>query len=140
MNLKKPLRKLSRFGVSLDENLLERFDRLIADQEYPTRSKAIEDLITHYITDSNLSSDTADIIGTINIVYDHHKRELLKKLTDIQHDFQELIVSSQHIHIDHHNCFEIIIIKGGKKTAEKLFSKIKSTKGIQNASLNMFSA
>ncbi len=132
--------KLSRFGVSLNRELLDKFDTLIDEQEYPTRSKAIEDLITHCITNNNLSNDSVEIIGTINMVYDHHKRELLKKLTDTQHDYQSLIVSTQHIHISHHNCFEIIIVKGAKKEVEKLFARIKGTKGIQNASLNMFSA
>lgn len=131
--------KISRFGVSLDKNILDKFDRLIEDQEYPTRSKAIEDLINFYISNENLCNDATAAIGTINIIYDHHKRELLKKLTDVQHDFQELIVSSQHIHISHHDCFEIIIVKGLKKEIEKLFSRIKSIKGIHNASLNMFS-
>ncbi|MCL1972298.1 MAG: nickel-responsive transcriptional regulator NikR [Endomicrobia bacterium] len=131
--------KISRFGVSLNKDILDKFDRLINDQEYPTRSKAIEDLINFYISGENLTNDTTSVIGTINIIYDHHKRELLKKLTDIQHDFQEIIVSSQHIHVSHHDCFEIIIVKGLKKEIEKLFSRVKGTKGIQNASLNMFS-
>ena len=131
--------KISRFGVSLNKDILDKFDRLIDDQEYPTRSKAIEDLINFYISGENLTNDTVSVIGTINIVYDHHKRELLKKLTDVQHGFQELIVSSQHIHVSHHDCFEIIIVKGLKKEIEKLFSRVKGIKGIQNASLNMFS-
>ncbi|MCL2799184.1 MAG: nickel-responsive transcriptional regulator NikR [Endomicrobia bacterium] len=137
MNMKKSA--LSRFGVSVNKNLLDKFDKLIDDQEYPTRSKAIEDLITHYISNDTLTEDSANVIGSINIVYDHHKRELLKKLTDIQHDFQEIILSSQHIHLDHHNCFEIIIVKGRKKEAEKLYCMIKGTKGIRNASLTVFS-
>lgn len=130
--------KLARFGVSINKDLLDKFDGLIEDQQYPTRSKAIEDLINYYITNETLSNDSISVIGTINIIYDHHKRELLKKLTDIQHDFQELIVSSQHIHVSHNDCFEIIIVKGLKKEVERLFSRIKSIKGIQNASLNMF--
>ena len=130
--------KLARFGVSINKDLLDKFDGLIEDQQYPTRSKAIEDLINYYITNETLSNDSISVIGTINIIYDHHKRELLKKLTDIQHDFQELIVSSQHIHVSHNDCFEIIIVKGHIKEAERLFSRIKSIKGIQNASLNMF--
>ncbi|MDR2426393.1 MAG: nickel-responsive transcriptional regulator NikR [Endomicrobium sp.] len=131
--------KLSRFGVSLNADILDKFDRLINDQEYPTRSKAIEDLINHYITGENLTDDKILIIGTINIIYDHNKRELLKKLTCVQHDFQELILSSQHIHVSHRDCFEIIIVKGIKKETERLFSRIKGIKGIHNASFNMFS-
>lgn len=131
--------KLSRFGVSLNEDLLKDFDLLITKQKFPTRSKAIENLIIKSLTDDALTTDTVLVIGTINILYDHHKRELLKKLTDVQHDFQELILSSQHIHLDHHNCFEIIIVKGQKKEVEKLFSLVKGTKGITNTSLNIFS-
>ncbi len=131
--------KISRFGVSLNKEILDKFDQLIADQDYPTRSKAIEDLMIRSLNNVNLKIDNVNVIGTINIIYDHHKRELLQKLTETQHDFQELIISSQHIHIDHHNCFEIIIVKGKKKDVEKLFSKIKGTKGIKNASLSMFS-
>jgi CopG family nickel-responsive transcriptional regulator len=131
--------KLSRFGVSLNKDILDKFDRLIEDQEYPTRSKAIEDLINFYISNENLSNDSTAAIGTINVIYDHHKRELLKKLTDVQHDFQNFIVSSQHIHVSHNDCFEIIIVKGLKKEIELLFSRIKGIKGIHNASLNMFS-
>jgi len=131
--------KLSRFGVSLDKETLEKFDSLLNEKKYPTRSKAIEELIMNSLSADKLSSDTADVIGSINIAYDHHKRELLKKLTDIQHDFQPLILSSQHIHMDHHNCFEIIIVKGQKKETERLFSLIKGTKGIRSASLSIFS-
>ncbi|MDR1196242.1 MAG: nickel-responsive transcriptional regulator NikR [Endomicrobium sp.] len=131
--------KLSRFGVSLNKDILDKFDRLINDQEYPTRSKAIEDLINYYITNDNLTNDKTLIIGTINLIYDHHKRELLKKLTGVQHDFQEIILSSQHIHVNHNVCFEMITVKGTKKEAERLFALIKGTKGIHNASLNMFS-
>ncbi|MCL2334770.1 MAG: nickel-responsive transcriptional regulator NikR [Endomicrobia bacterium] len=131
--------KLSRFGVSLKQEILEKFDDLLDEKKYPTRSKAIEELIIQSLTLDRLSSDTVTVIGTINVVYDHHKRELLKKLTDIQHDFQPCILSSQHIHMDHHNCFEVIIFKGQKKEIEKLFSLVKGTKGILNASLSIFS-
>ncbi|MDR1695499.1 MAG: nickel-responsive transcriptional regulator NikR [Endomicrobium sp.] len=130
---------LSRFGVSVNKDLLDRFDSLIGAREYPTRSKAIEDLITHYISDDSLAGDDAGVIGSVNVIYDHHKRELLQKLTGIQHDFQEIILSSQHIHLDHHNCFEIIIVKGKKKEAEKFYCLVKGTKGIKNASLTVFS-
>lgn len=132
--------RISRFGVSLNNNLLKDFDALIKEQKFPTRSKAIENLITESLVNDALTTDTVTVIGTINILYDHHKRELLKKLTDVQHDFQELILSSQHIHLDHHNCFEIIIVKGQKKEVEQLFALIKGTKGITNTSLNIFSA
>lgn len=128
---------LIRFGVSIAKELLEKFDAVIRKQNYPTRSKAIEDFIRQTIVSSELSIDSAEVVGSIDIVYDHHKRKLLNKLTDIQHDFQETILSSQHIHLDHHNCFEIVIVRGNKQTIEKLANMVKSTKGVKHSSLRL---
>ena len=129
--------KLTRFGVSVDKDLLVKFDSVVRNQNYSTRSKAIEDFMRQTIVNCELSEDTAHVVGSINIIYDHHRRELLNKLTNIQHDFQDIILSSQHIHLDHHNCFETITVKGEKKVVEKLASKIKSTKGVKNSTLRL---
>lgn len=131
------MNKLVRFGVSLPKDLLDSFDAAIAQQDYPTRSKAIEDLIREHTVRAVLSDDATVVIGSIDVVYDHHKRELLNKLTDIQHDYQEIILSSQHIHLDHHNCFEIIVVKGPKHTVERLASLIHAAKGVKHASLRL---
>lgn len=129
--------KLVRFGVSIDSDLLERFDAIIEKQNYPTRSKAIEDQIRKTIAEDSFGSDTTVVVATINVIYDHHRRELLNKLTDIQHDFQEIVLSTQHIHLDHHNCFEIIVLKGQKNKLEELANKIKSAKGVLYSDLNI---
>lgn len=126
-----------RFGVSIEKELLDKFDSLIKVQNYKTRSKAIEDLIRQAVINTALTKDNIEVVGSINIVYDHHKRELLNKLTDIQHDFQNIILSSQHIHLDHHNCFETVIVRGEKKIVENLANKIKSIKGVKNSSLRI---
>jgi CopG family transcriptional regulator, nickel-responsive regulator len=128
---------LIRFGVSMTRELLERFDRLIDDHDYPTRSKAIEDLIRQAVTAEELSAGDAEVVGSIDIVYDHHRRELLNKLTDIQHDCQDVILSTQHIHLDHHNCFEIIIVKGPHAMVDKLASRIKAAKGVKHSHLRL---
>jgi CopG family nickel-responsive transcriptional regulator len=128
---------LVRFGVSLAKDLLDRFDAVIRAQNYPTRSKAIEDLITQAVNASALSRETAEAVGSIDIVYDHHKRELLNKLTDIQHDHQNVILSVQHIHLDHHNCFEIVIVKGKKCILETLAHRIGAIKGVKASSLRL---
>jgi len=128
---------LVRFGVSLAKDILVKFDDVIKQQNYPTRSKAIEDMIRHAITENELSSDTTSVVGSIDIVYDHHKRELLNKLTDVQHDFQDIILSSQHIHLDHHNCFEIVIVRGAKMKVEKLAALIKAAKGVRHSSIRL---
>jgi len=130
--------EISRFGVSINKNVLKKFDDLIRGQKYQTRSKAVEDLMNEVLTNSSLSKSNAAVIATINIIYDHHKRELLQKLTAVQHDFQPVILSSQHIHLDHRNCFETITARGKKKEIEKLFSLIKSAKGVKNAAASMF--
>jgi CopG family transcriptional regulator, nickel-responsive regulator len=128
---------LVRFGVSIAKELLDKFDAVTRDQEYPTRSKALEDLMRKAVDEHELTDDKTVVIGSIDIIYDHHKRELLNKLTDIQHDFQEIIVSSQHIHLDHHNCFELVIVKGEKGKIEKLAALVKAAKGVKNSSLRL---
>jgi CopG family transcriptional regulator, nickel-responsive regulator len=128
---------LVRFGVSIIKELLDKFDAVIRDQEYPTRSKALEDLMRRAVNEHKLTNDKTLVVGSIDMVYDHHKRELLNKLTDIQHDFQEIILSSQHIHLNHHNCFEIVIVKGEKGIIEKLAALIKAAKGVEHSSLRL---
>lgn len=129
--------QLVRFGVSIAEDLLDKFDAVIRARNYPTRSKAIEDFVRQTIVESKISKDTAEVVGSVDIVYDHHRRELLNKLTDIQHDFHEIILSSQHIHLDRHNCFEIIIVRGKKNVIEKLSNLIKSAKGVKHSSMRI---
>ena len=129
--------ELVRFGVSVSKELLEKFDLIIKSQNYPTRSKAIEDFIRQTITDNDITKETAEVVGSINIVYDHHKRELLNKLTDVQHDFQHVILTTQHIHLDHNNCFEIVVVRGEKNLIEKLASLIKAVKGVKHSSLKL---
>lgn len=126
---------LVRFGVSIDKELLDAFDTVIRGQAYATRSKALEDLMRLAVSGQQLTNDTARVVGSIDIVYDHHKRELLNKLTDIQHDFQDIILSSQHIHLDHHSCFEIIIVRGEKRKIEQLAALVKAAKGVTHSSL-----
>ena len=125
-----------RFGISLERELLARFDRLIREKNYPNRSEAFRDLIRENLVKKEWI-EGEEVAGAITIVYDHHKRELVNRLTDIQHDFHELIVSSQHIHLDKDNCFEIIAVKGDPKRIEGLASKVGSAKGVKHSSLTM---
>ncbi len=130
---------LVRFGVSVAKELLDKFDAVLREQHYPTRSKAIEHFIRETITASEITRETAEVVGSLDILYNHHKREILNKLTDIQHDHQEIILSSQHIHLDHNNCFEIVIVRGEKQLIEKLANKIKAVKGVKHSSLRITS-
>jgi len=128
--------KVVRFGISLEEELLKNFDRHIREKEYQNRSEAIRDLIRGEFVKKEWTAGK-EVAGTITLVYNHHKRELVNKLTDIQHDFHKLVISSQHIHLDHNNCLETIVVKGKPKEIEKLAYKMKSTKGVKYGALSM---
>jgi len=129
---------MKRFGVSLPDSLLSKFDRLIKEKGYSTRSKAIADLIRQELVKKEWQQNK-EIAGAITLIYNHHKRELLDKLTDIQHNFQKIIISTQHIHLDKENCLEIIAVRGSPKEAEKLADTLKAVKGVKHAVLSMSS-
>lgn len=128
--------ELVRFGVSIEKELLNKFDKYIKGKNYPNRSEAFRDLIRENLIKKEWTAGDL-VAGAITIVYDHHRRELINKLTDIQHDYHDLIVSSQHIHLDHHNCLEIVAVKGNPKKIEKLAYNLKSTKGVKHGQLTM---
>jgi CopG family nickel-responsive transcriptional regulator len=128
--------KLVRFGVSLDQELLDKFDRLARDRNYTSRSEAFRDLMRQELVQKQWQ-EGKEIAGAITLIYDHRKRELVNKLMDIQHDFGTLIISSQHVHLDHSNCLEIIAFKGSSKEAQKLADSLKSVKGVKHGTLSM---
>ena len=127
---------LVRFGVSLEKELLNKFDRYIKAKNYPNRSEAFRDLIRQELITKEWKSGK-EIAGAITLVYNHHKRELVNRLTDIQHDFQKIIISNQHIHLDHDNCLEIIALRGSPKEAERLADTLKAVKGVKHGILSM---
>jgi len=127
---------LVRFGVSLEEDLLLKFDSLIKKRKYTNRSEAIRDLIREELVKKEWS-ENKEVTGAITLVYDHHTRELVTKVLDVQHDYHTCILSSQHIHLDHHNCFEIIVTKGKSKEIEDLFQKLKAIKNVKHAGFMM---
>jgi len=128
---------LVRFSVSLDKRVLDEFDRLIKKKGYPTRSKAISDLIREKLVREEIKVEDKDVVGVITLVYDHHKRELVNRLVDIQHDFNELIIASQHVHLDHDNCFEVVLVKGNLRKISELANRLKTTKGVKHGSLHV---
>ncbi|MFH1896822.1 MAG: nickel-responsive transcriptional regulator NikR [Candidatus Desantisbacteria bacterium] len=127
---------LVRFGISLDKELLDSFDNLILTQNYSNRSEAIRDLIRESLIKEEWIHGE-EIAGTITLVYDHHQRELANTLIDIQHDFHQLIISTQHIHLDHHNCMEIVVVKGKPTEIEELSRQLKAKRGVKHCSLGM---
>ena len=128
-----------RFGISLEKTLIEAFDRHIAAQHYKSRSEAIRDLIREDLIRKKWTED-GSVAGAIVMTYDHHKRELVNVLLDIQHDFQDTIISTQHVHLDHHHCLEIIAVKGSSANVEKLATTLKVQVGVKHLSLSISSA
>ncbi|MFH0774336.1 MAG: nickel-responsive transcriptional regulator NikR [bacterium] len=127
---------LVRFGVSLEDVLLVNFDDYIKEKGYPTRSKAISDLIREALVKEEWRGQE-NVAGAVTLIYDHHRRELVNKLTDIQHDFYKIIISSQHAHLDHNNCLEVVVVKGDPEEIKKLANRLKSTKGVKHSVLTM---
>ena len=121
--------ELTRFSVSIDNETLELFDKEIEKRHYPTRSKAITDLITKGFHRQNWSEGQVSV-GIISIVYDHHKSQVVNKLIEIQHDSKAEIFASQHIHLSHHNCLEVIVAKGTPEVLEDLAHRCEGIKGV----------
>ena len=130
---------LSRIGVSIDVDLLRRFDSYIADKGYENRSEAFRDLIRDRLVDSAVIGPNAFVVGSVTLIYDHHTRLLPEKLTDIQHEHHDIIISTMHAHLDHENCLEVIVLRGKSKDVQRLADRLISTKGEQHGRLIMSS-
>jgi CopG family nickel-responsive transcriptional regulator len=126
---------LVRFGVSLERELLFRFDSFVKDKKFPTRSEAIRALIKERLVRKEWLSGR-EVAGAIVLVYDHGRREILNKITHVQHRFHEIVVSTQHVHLDHDNCLEVIVLKGKPRGVENLYKGLQAIKGIKHISLN----
>ena len=130
--------ELVRFGVSLVKPLLERFDALIRNRQYTNRSEALRDLIRRELVRKEWR-EGGEVAGAITLIYDHHTRDLMAKVTDTQHDFQKVIISTQHIHLDHRNCLEIIAARGKADDVQRLADALTSIKGVRHGTLSMSS-
>ncbi|NML20843.1 nickel-responsive transcriptional regulator NikR [Pseudoflavitalea sp. G-6-1-2] len=128
--------KVVRFGVSVEKEVLQLLDNYIKDNQFPNRSQAIRHLIQKLETEKQWSSNEV-VGGSITLLFDHHRRDLLDKITDIQHDFHHVILCSQHIHLDHDNCMEIIALKGKASVLKDLADRLTAVKGIIHGQLSM---
>ena len=129
------MEKITRFGVSIEPDLLKKFDKIIKNRGYSNRSEAIRDIIRkNLIMEKNLDPNS-ESVGTLTMIYDHHSGNLTTRLLDIQHDHHHAILTTTHIHIDHSNCLEILVLKGKTGDIQKLADKIKSIKGIKHGEL-----
>ena len=125
---------LVRFSVSLDKNLVAEFDRKIKAERCPTRSKAVGVLIRATLVQTEWQAGQ-EVVGAIVLVYDHHKRDILQRLTDVQHDCHHAILSTQHIHLDHDNCLEIVAVHGKPDEIAAIVTRLKAVKGLKHVSL-----
>lgn len=125
-----------RIGVSLEKELLEALDNYAADKRFTNRSQAIRQLISNNVVAAKWQGKQA-VAGSITLVYNHHKRDLLSTLTDMQHDYHNVILSSQHFHLEHELCMEIIAVKGKASTLRELSEKLIAVKGIRHGTLSM---
>ncbi len=128
--------KLTRFGVSLDEELLEPFDALCAVKGYSNRSEAIRDLIRKALVAEEWHQADGQGAGTLTLVYDHHKNDLARRLTQMQHDEHDIIIATLHVHLDHHNCLEVLILKGEAARVRALADKLVSCKGVKHGTFS----
>src|SRR6202790_5185601 len=128
---------LSRIGVSIDSELLDKFDELISKRGYTNRSEAFRDLIREELVQKTWESPESDVVGTVTLVYDHHVRMLSEKLTDMQHEHHRQILSTLHVHLDHDNCLEVVVVKGKAQSVQAIAEKLISTKGVKHGRLTL---
>lgn len=121
---------LKRFGISMEGHLLRKFDTMVKQKGYENRSEAIRDLVRDALIQHSWEKDDQIVAGSILLFYDHHKRNLMEELTKTQHEMHDLIMSTTHFHLDHHNCLELIIVKGKAKDIQILSNKLTSLKGV----------
>ena len=128
---------LSRIGVAIDTDLLNKFDKLIGQRGYTNRSEAFRDLIRDELVEKIWESPESHVVGTVTLVYDHHVRMLNEKLTGIQHDYHHAILSTLHVHLDHDNCLEVLVVRGRSAEVRKVADVLISTKGVKHGRLTI---
>ena len=132
--------EIVRFSVSLEDDLLEQFDRYCKQQQFATRSEAIRQLLRDTLTKEAWAGESRDAAGTLTLVYDHHRPQLRDHLTKLQHDHNDLVVSTLHAHLTHDLCLEVIVLRGPSTKLRKIASQLRGLKGIYKGELVMASA
>lgn len=129
------MEKITRFGVSIEPELLKKFDKVIKKKGYTNRSEAIRDIIRENLIIEKSKDPYGESLGTLTMIYDHHTGNLTNRLLNLQHNHAKEILSTTHIHIDHNNCLEVLVLKGKTSNIQKLADNIKSLKGIKHGEL-----
>ncbi len=126
---------VERFGVSMEPELLAQFDELITNRGYSSRSEAIRDLVRQELVAKEWADPEADVVGAVTIVYEHHTHELSHVLAELQHSSHDCIICSTHIHMDAHNCLEVIIVRGKSARVTEIANTLISTRGVKHGKL-----
>lgn len=129
------MHRVTRFGVSIPAELVQSFDSIIKAKGYANRSEAIRDMMRDYLVESEWASGEGEVVGTVTLVYDHHVRELSNVLTNLQHAFHDQILCSTHVHLDEHNCLEVVVVKGTVGQVQTIADRLISTKGVKHGKL-----
>lgn len=128
---------VARFSMSLPHALLVQLDQMSKEKGYDNRSQAIADMIRAGLVEHRQKFGSEEIAGTITLVYDHHKHHLQSVLTDIQHDHEDVIISTVHVHLDHHNCLEVILVRGKAAVIKKIADELIAAKGVKHGKLTV---
>ena len=129
--------KTERIGISLDSELLAKFDKIINAKGYPNRSEAVRDMIRQQLSAEQLSDPNTEAVASVCLVYDHHSGQLSQKLLELQHSHVLKTISSMHVHISHHDCLEVIVLRGKVRKIQKMADKIVSLKGVKLGQVNL---
>jgi CopG family nickel-responsive transcriptional regulator len=128
---------IERVGVSLEKELLGAFDKLIAEKGYQSRSEAIRDLIRQQLSNKRLTNEKVEAVAAVVLVYDHHATAIMERLTELQHSHVLKTISSLHVHLDHHDCLEVIVLRGKVGEINKMGEKLISVKGVKLGRVNL---
>jgi len=126
--------ELVRTGISLERDLLARFDRVISKKGYKNRSEAIRDLVRDYAVAEDVEEDRP-VVGTLTMVYDHHRPKLSERLIEVQHHAHSKVLAATHVHLDHYNCLEVVIMKGRSSEVRHIADQILSLRGVKHGKL-----
>jgi len=130
---------ITRFGISMDAGLLKRFDAFMKQHGYENRSEAFRGLVRDRLVQEEWKDDGRETVGTITLIYNHHQRDLSEKLISLQHEGHEIVLSAMHVHLDHHNCLEVLAVKGSAAGIRKMADRLIGTRGVKHGKLVMTS-
>jgi CopG family transcriptional regulator, nickel-responsive regulator len=127
----------SRFSLSMSAGLVRQLDQMVKTKGYVNRSQAVADMVSAHLVEHQGAEGDREIAGTITLVYDHHKRNVQALLTDIQHDHQEVIIATLHVHLDHHNCMEVLAVRGKAGVVRLVSDQLIAARGVKHGKLTV---